>query len=125
MLQKSARLAVAPLEIVSPDPASRWRIVNGAIERSEDSGASWVPIRAPGGESFTGGASPARSVCWLIGPNGLVMLTTDGVAFARVPLPERVDLTSVTATDARNATVTAADGRRFRTDDSGRTWRQN
>ena len=124
MLQKSARLAIAPLEIVSPDPLSRWRIVNNSIERSADGGASWVPVRAPGGESFTGGASPAQSVCWLIGANGLVMVTADGVAFARVPLPERADLTTITATDARNATVTTADGRRFRTDDSGRTWRQ-
>ncbi len=124
MLQKSSRFAAAQLEIISPDPASRWRIVNGAIERSEDSGASWVPMRAPGGEAFTGGTSPARSVCWLIGSSGLVMVTADGVAFARVPLSERVDLTAITATDARRATVTTADGRRFRTDDSGRTWRQ-
>ena len=40
------------------------------------------------------------------------------------PCEERVDLTAITATDARSATVTTADGRRFRTDDSGRTWRQ-
>ena len=125
MLQKSARLTTAPVVIVSPDPASRWRIVNGAIERSEDSGASWVPIRAPGGEVVTAGASPARSVCWLIGPNGLVMVTADGMAFARVPLPERIDLTGVSATDARNATVTTSDGRRFSTNDSGRSWKQN
>lgn len=125
MLQKSARLTAAPVVIVSPDPASRWRIVNGAIERSEDSGASWVPIRAPGGEVVTAGASPARSVCWLIGPNGLVMVTADGMAFARVPLPERIDLTGVSATDARNATVTTSDGRRFSTNDSGRSWKQN
>ena len=34
-----------------------------------------------------------------------------------MPLPKRVDLTTITATDARSATVTTADGRRFRTDD--------
>lgn len=124
MLQKSARLGAATLEIVSPDPSSRWRIVNNSIERSEDGGASWVPIRAPGGETFTGGASPARSVCWLIGSNGLVMVAADGVAFARVPLPEPVALTAIAAADARTATVTTADGRRFRTGDSGRTWRR-
>ena len=54
----------------------------------------------------------------------MVMLTADGITFTEVPLPERVDLTAITATDARTATVTTADGRRFRTDDSGRTWRQ-
>jgi hypothetical protein len=124
MLQKSARFAASPLEIVSPDASSRWRIVDNAIERSEDGGVSWVPIRAAGGDTLSGGVSPSRSVCWLIGSNGLVMVTVDGVAFARVPLPERAEVTSITATDARSATVTTADGRRFRTDDSGRTWRQ-
>ena len=124
-LQKSVRLALAPIEIGSPDRSSRWRIVNGAIERSEDGGASWTAIRPLTGESITGGTAPARSICWLIGSNGLVMVTADGITFARVPLPERVDLTAVTATDARTAIVTTADGRRFRTDDSGRNWRRN
>ena len=123
-LQK-ARPAFAPVVIVSPDPSRRWRIANTAIERSEDSGASWTAIRSLAGDAITGGAAPAPSICWLIGPGGLVMVTVDGLTFARVPLPERVDLTAVTATDARTATVTTADGRRFRTDDAGRTWRQN
>jgi hypothetical protein len=124
-LLESARFAPAPLEIVSPDPSSRWRIRNGAIERSEDGGTSWIAIQPRAGESITGGTAPARSICWLIGSNGLVMVTTDGLTFARVPLPERVDLTAVTATDARTAIVTTADGRRFSTDDAGRTWRRN
>ena len=54
----------------------------------------------------------------------MVMLAADGVTFTEVPLPEPLDLTAITATDARVATVTTADGRTFRTDDSGRTWRQ-
>jgi hypothetical protein len=123
MLQKNAGLAAAPLEVVSPDPARRWRIANGAIERSEDGGASWTRIQ-PLADTITGGTAPTRSICWLIGANGAVFVTTDGVTFARVPLPEPVDLTAITATDAQSATVTTADGRRFRTDDSGRTWRQ-
>ena len=107
--------------IVSPDPSRRWRIANGAIERSEDGGATWIATRALAGESITGGTAPT-SICWLIGSSGLVMVAADGITFARVPLPERVDLTAVTATDARTAIVTTADGRRFRTDDAGRTW---
>lgn len=124
-LQEGARFAPAPLEIVSPDPSSRWRILNGAVERSEDGGTSWTAIPRRAGESITGGAAPARAICWLIGSSGLVMVTVDGLTFARVPLPEQVDLTAVTATDARTAIVTTADGRRFRTDDAGRTWRLN
>ena len=53
-----------------------------------------------------------------------MLLTTDaGATFTRVDLAEPLDLASVTATDARTATVTTAGGRRFRTDDGGRTWR--
>jgi photosystem II stability/assembly factor-like uncharacterized protein len=52
------------------------------------------------------------------------VLTTDaGATFTRVDLAEPLDIASVSATDARNAIVSAADGRRFRTDDGGRSWR--
>ena len=56
--------------------------------------------------------------------NGInrVLLATDGRSFARVIFPDAADLVGVQATDARSATVTAADGRRFATDDGGRTW---
>ncbi len=117
------RSAFTPLEVISPDPSRRWRVANGAIERSEDGGASWTPIRASTGDTITAGTSPSRSICWLVGTNGLVLITADGSSFARVPIPEAVDLTGIAAADARNATVTTSDGRRFRTDDSGRTWR--
>jgi hypothetical protein len=122
-LQKS--LAVAPLEIVSPDPARRWRVVVTGVEHSEDAGLTWIPVRPPSNESITGGTAVSRSICWLIGRSGLVLITVDGSTFARVDLPERVDVTAIAATDARTATVTTADGRRFRTDDSGRNWRPN
>ena len=116
--------AVVTLEISSPDARRRWRATAGRIERSEDAGASWIAVPAIG-ESITGGTAPSGSTCWLIGANGLVLVSSDGMTFARVPIPERVDLTAITATDARTATVTAADGRRFSTTDAGLTWRRN
>lgn len=122
--QRRARVA-GPIEIVSPDPSRRWRVNGASIERSEDSGASWLAVHQIPGDTITGGIAPAGSICWLIGANGVVLMTADGTTFARVPILERVALTGITATDARSATVTAADGRRFRTDDSGRTWRQS
>ena len=119
------RLGVsASLEISSPDPRRRWRAIAGRIERSEDAGASWIAVPASD-ESITGGTAPSGSTCWLIGANGLVLVSSDGITFARVPIPERVDLAAITATDARTATVTAADGRRFSTADAGLTWRRN
>jgi len=54
-----------------------------------------------------------------------VLVTVDGMTFAKVDLPVRVDVASIKATDARSAVVTTADGRTFRTDNSGRNWRQN
>lgn len=122
---QSAR-ASTTVEIVSPDSRRRWRVEAGAIERSEDAGASWLQVQnlAPG-DNITAGTAPTASICWLIGANGLVWVTADGTTFARVPVPERVALTGITATNARSATVTAADGRRFRTDDSGRNWRRD
>jgi hypothetical protein len=126
MLQKSgARLAFNPIEIVSPDSTRRWRIVPGGIEFSTDQGASWIPVRANATETLTHGVSPSGTICWFIGKDGVVLVTADGSIFAKVDLPVRVDVASITAADARSATVTTADGRTFRTDDSGRNWRQN
>jgi hypothetical protein len=125
MLQKSARLAVAPIEIASPNSTRRWRIVPAGVEFSTDQGASWIPVRANPTETLTNGVSPSGTICWLIGKDGLVLVTADGSVFAKVQLPVRVDVASINATDARSATVTTVDGRTFRTDDSGRNWRQN
>jgi hypothetical protein len=115
----------ATLQVVSPDPGRRWRVTSGAIERSEDGGVSWTQLLDSSGDNITAGTSPAGSICWLIGANGMVLVTADGSTFARVPIPERVALASITATDARSAVVTTADGRRYRTDDAGRNWQRN
>ena len=111
------------LELVSPDARFRWRIAANTVEHTQDGGRNWIPVRLTVNETITGGSAPAPLVCWLIGQRGLVLLATDGTNFTPLPFPERVDLTSVTATDARRATVTAADGRTFSTQDSGRNWR--
>jgi len=136
----------AVIEIVSPDrtvladraPAgagrggagvtgrSRWRIVGGTrVERSMDAGATWttLPIEPAVPSPIMAGVSTSSSVCWLVGADGLVLLTTDGQTFRRVPFPERAPLVSVTAADALRATVTSSDGRTFATVDGGLTWK--
>jgi photosystem II stability/assembly factor-like uncharacterized protein len=70
----------------------------------------------------TSGAAPLPLVSWLVGPAGVVLLTTDGRTFSRLPFPEAANLVSVRATDARIATVTAQDGRTSATNDGGQTW---
>jgi hypothetical protein len=110
-------------DAVASTPPTRWRVLpSGSIERSLTGGASWeqVAIYAPG--NITGGAAPSASVCWLIGRGGLVLLTIDS-RFERVSFPVTTDLVSIRATDARQATVTAADGRVFSTTDGGTSWR--
>jgi hypothetical protein len=112
----------APLVIASPARDSEWRIVDGAVGYTADGGVTWqaqalgidVPVRA--------GAAPAAGVCWLAGARGLVLLTTDGVHWRRIDVPESVDLVAIAAADGSHATVTTATGRRFSTSDGGKTW---
>lgn len=116
--------AAATIDIVSSDPARRWRIAaGGTIEHSSDGGRTWAQVHAAG-EAIAAGSSPLPTVCWLVGRSGTVLLTTDAVTFARVPAPANVDLVGVAATSDRAATVTAADGRAFRTNDAGQTWQR-
>jgi hypothetical protein len=111
--------------IVSSNPASRWRILQGgAVQRSSDGGATWQTQNTGVSETLSSGSSPSPSVCWLVGPQGIVLRTTDGRSWTRVPFPEAVPLASVRATDDQTATVTTADGRQFVTEDGGRTWKR-
>jgi photosystem II stability/assembly factor-like uncharacterized protein len=67
--------------------------------------------------------APSVSVCWLIGRGGVILRSVDGLRFVRVSFPEATDLAAIRATDARQATVTTADGRVFTTTDGGVSWR--
>jgi len=109
--------------IVSSNPASRWRILQGGqVQRSADGGATWQTQTTGVSDTLSGGSSPTPSVCWLVGPRGIVLRTTDGRSWTRIPFPEAVPLTSIRATDDQTATVTAEDGRQFVTENGGRTW---
>jgi hypothetical protein len=109
--------------IVSSNPASRWRILQGgAVQRSSDAGATWQTQNTGVSQTLSAGASPSPSVCWLVGPGGIVLLSTDGRSWKRLAFPEAVPLAAIRAADAETATVTTADGREFVTDDGGRTW---
>jgi hypothetical protein len=109
--------------VVSSNPATRFRLLRGGgVQRSADAGATWRTEVTGATETLTAGASPSPSVCWLVGPSGLVLLSTDGRSWRRVPFPEGVDLHAVTATNHESATVTTVDGRSFVTTDAGQTW---
>jgi hypothetical protein len=109
--------------IVSPNLASQWRLLaNGAVQHSTDSGLTWEVQSTGVTVMLTAGASPAPAICWLVGREGIVLLSTDGRTWRRVAFPETADLSSVRATDDKSATVNTSDGRAFRTADGGRTW---
>lgn len=109
--------------IVSSNPATRFRLLRGGgVQRSADAGATWRTEVTGATETLAAGASPSPSVCWVVGPSGTVLLSTDGRSWRRIRFPEAVDLQAVTASDHENATVTTADGRSFVTTDGGQTW---
>lgn len=119
----SAKLAASDVA-VSGDATIRWRISATGLEHSTDSGATWDSIATGVSSSLTAIAAPSTTVCWVAGRRGVVLRTTDGRNFSRVAFPEMTDLSSVQATDARSATVTASDGRVFTTSDGGATWQR-
>ena len=68
--------------------------------------------------------SPDPQVRWRIVPTGrLERSTNSGKTWEAVTLPQPVNVTAVRAVSATTAIVTAADGRQFRTDDQGKTWK--
>jgi hypothetical protein len=116
-------MAGASIEIPTPDPNVVWRTrTPGQIERSTDAGLTWKAQRLRGRLVVIAGSAPSRDVLWIVGAAGAVLLTTDGGTWRSLQFPERTDLAAVTAIDARTATVTASDGRRFSTTDGGTTW---
>jgi len=119
-----ARAAAAPvIQIVSPNPSNRWRLLpGGAVQHSTDGGSTWETQPTGADVTLTAGASPAPVVCWLVGPRGRVVVSRDGATWKLVPLAEPIDLVSIRATDDKSASVTAADGRTFATTDGGVTW---
>ena len=124
LLQRQSVFAMASAIIATPDPNVRWRLSGPNVDRSIDGGQTWTPqltgmLLAP-----VAGAAPDPRVCWLVGPGGLVLLTVDGTTWRRVDFPDATaNLVAVIARDGLSATVTTSDGRSYRTDDGGTTWR--
>jgi hypothetical protein len=114
--------AGAMVLIETPGSETRWRLEpDGLVFRSTDAGKAWQPAHSAG-VTLTAGASPSPKVCWLVGAAGTVLLTTDGERWEARPFPERLDLVAVTGTSARQATVVAVTGARWKTEDGGETW---
>lgn len=117
------RAGVPGVVVQAPGGTIRWRLhPGGAIFRSADAGATWQLQRSGVKTDLLAGSSPSAVVCWVVGQDGTVLVTSDGATWQSRLFPDRVDLTAVQARDAESATVTTRDGRRFTTADGGRTW---
>ena len=109
--------------IATPDTTSFWRLPSGGgIERSTDGGSTWVTQVTRADVELTAGTSPSPSICWVVGQAGTILRTIDGETWEAISLPTAADLVMVEASDGVRATVTAADGTRYRTADGGETW---
>jgi photosystem II stability/assembly factor-like uncharacterized protein len=109
--------------IQTPDAGVQYRIPGvGVIERSSDGGATWQGQRVKADAEILAGAAPSVNVCWLVGRGGIVLVTNDGKNWKKVPSATTVDLVAVTAADGMFASVTAADGRKFSTQNGGMSW---
>lgn len=115
----------------APSGSALWRAGKGGIiERSTDAGKTWVSQMSPSQDDWLAGVSVSDTVCWLVGRNGAIARTADGVRWERIGPPSQAagadgqlpDWTAITARDAQSATITASDGRRYATPDAGKTW---
>jgi hypothetical protein len=109
--------------IATPDPAVFWRIApDGLVEHSTDTGTTWEDTQISSHEPLLAGAAPERNVCWLVGRDGLILITRDARRWKQLEPPVRLDIVSVEAKDAASATIKLADGTRYETSDGGKKW---
>jgi hypothetical protein len=131
-LLKLQAAGVLPVELTTPSGKVVWRAGNGGnILRSTDGNATWILQTSPLHEDWVAGAAISDTVCWMVGRNGSIARTTDGKRWKKIAPPSMAadssgkfpDWTGVAATDAKNAAITASDGRRFATENAGKTWK--
>jgi hypothetical protein len=109
--------------IRTPNPKVLWRIAGGGlIERSVNGGATWQGQLPDSKAHLVAGAAPKLRVCWVVGRDGLILLTKDATNWEKIPPPIPADFIAVTAKDASSATVITSDGRKFITGDGGKKW---
>jgi hypothetical protein len=117
-LDRSTRMLVR-----SPDPQVLWRISGGRyVEMSADAGTTWRTQWTSPSAHVVAGSAPSIDTCWLVGRGGIVLLTTDANKWRTITPPADADFASVAAVDASSATVSATDGRQFKTSDGGKHW---
>jgi hypothetical protein len=123
MLTQPAEQRSAQTIIRTPDPKVLWRIAGGGfVERTENGGSTWHGQLPESNAHLTAGVAPTTRVLWVVGENGLILLTKDATHWKKIPPPIPANFVSVEAKTSSSAIVTSADGRRFSTSDRGKKW---
>jgi hypothetical protein len=110
--------------IPTPDVKILWRLASGGfVERSEDGGATWKGQLPDQNAHFVAGSAPGSRICWLVGDDGIILLTEDASNWQVIAPPVNADFVAINARNASTATVTTAVGRRFTTTNRGKSWK--
>ena len=113
--------------ILAPKGKVRWRLLSGGgIERSSDSGVTWLPQDSGVNVELIAGSAPSNAVCWIIGRAGTILKTIDGGShWSKVAWPNPEEINGIQGMDGMHAIVydgTAGIPGRFTTNDGGVTW---
>jgi hypothetical protein len=112
------------IAVEPPDHSVVWMVgPHGAISRYSRT-AGWAPQASGVTVDLVAGSAPSASICWIVGRAGTILRTLDGDHWLKINAPVSDDLSSVIAGNSTDATITAADGRRFSTSNGGVTWRR-
>ncbi len=111
-----------PITIASTGHLTTWVLTSGGVINRSNDGVRWQPLNSGTDRDLLAGTAPSAEVCWVVGRAGTILRTTDGEQWERIPSPAEADLLSVVAADEYSATVLTADGRKFATDNGGKTW---
>jgi hypothetical protein len=114
--------ASKPITIASAGHLTTWVLTSGGVINRSNDGVSWQPLSSGTDRDLIAGTAPSAEICWVVGRGGTILRTTDGEQWERIASPAEADLLNIAATDEYSAIVLTADGRRFATDNGGKTW---
>jgi hypothetical protein len=115
--------SIGEVTVAAPGGTVSWRVGQaGIIELSSDAGKTWTLQPSGVTTDLLAGSAPSEKVCWIVGGNGTILRTTDaGAHWQKLRAPVQEDIRTVTAVDARRATVSLTNGS-YQTTDGGATW---
>jgi photosystem II stability/assembly factor-like uncharacterized protein len=118
----AGRAVASQPAVTAAGPSARTPQTRSRFERLQTK-PSWRELDSGVETDLLAASSPANGVCWVVGRDGTVIITVDGIHWHQIRSPVRADLVAVHATSLFAAEVVTADVRRFATTDGGNTWK--